>query len=76
LLDVKDSVAEILPIGGSIMAKRRTSYDHNIGGRSSRRKTYRKKSTAKRAARGRSVYKVRGGYRLACKKHSRRRHRR
>jgi len=29
------------------------------------RKTFKKKSTAKRAAKGRSVYKVKGGYRLA-----------
>jgi len=32
--------------------------------RSSRRKTYKKKSTAKRAARGRPVYKVKGGWRI------------
>lgn len=28
------------------------------------RKTFKKKSTAKRAAKGRGVYKVKGGYRL------------
>lgn len=28
------------------------------------RKTYKKKSTAKKKAKGRSVYKVKGGYRL------------
>ena len=37
------------------MAKRR---------RRSGRKTFKKKMTAKRAAKGRSVYKVKGGWRL------------
>lgn len=32
--------------------------------RKSTRKTYKKKSTAKRAARGRPVYKVKGGWRI------------
>jgi hypothetical protein len=40
-----------------------------------KRKTFKKKATARKKAHGRSVYKVRGGYRLAKKK-SRRRHRR
>lgn len=31
----------------------------------SRRKTYRLKRTAKRAAHGKSVYKVRGGWRIS-----------
>ena len=39
------------------------------------RKTFRKKSTAKRAAHGRGLYKVKHGWRLA-KKHSSRRRRR
>lgn len=55
------------------MAKRRTSYNHNVKGKRSRRKTYKKKSTAKRAAGKRSVYKVRGGYRISRKKKRRRR---
>lgn len=38
------------------MAKRR---------KKSRRKTYRLKGTAKRAAHGKSVYKVKGGWRLS-----------
>lgn len=32
-----------------------------------KRKTFKKKSTAKAKAHGRSVYKVKGGYRLAKK---------
>jgi len=32
------------------------------------RKTYKKKATAKRAARGGSLYKVKGGYRISRKK--------
>ncbi len=41
------------------------------------RKTFKKKSSAKRAAHGRSVYKVRNGWRLTkkTKRHSRRRRR-
>lgn len=47
------------------MARRkRTRYNHTVGGKASRRKTYRKKTTAKRAARGRPVYKVKGGWRI------------
>jgi len=55
------------------MARKRTSYNHNVGGRPSRRKTFKKKTTAKRAARGRGVYKVKGGYRISRKKKRRRR---
>jgi hypothetical protein len=33
--------------------------------RRSGRKTFKRKGTAKRAARGRSVYKVKGGYRIS-----------
>ena len=40
-----------------------------------KRKTFKKKSTAHRKAHGRSVYKVKGGYRLAKKKSRRRRRR-
>jgi len=41
------------------------------------RKTYKKKSTAKRAAkRGGSVYKVKGGYRVSRRRRKRRRKRR
>jgi hypothetical protein len=40
------------------MAKRRKR------GKKSRRKTYRLKRTAKRAAKGRPVYKVKGGWRI------------
>ena len=40
-----------------------------------KRKTFKKKSTAKAKAHGRSVYKVKGGYRLSCKKRSHRRRR-
>lgn len=40
-----------------------------------KRKTFKKKSTARRKAHGRSVYKVKGGYRLAKKKTHRRRRR-
>jgi len=36
--------------------------------RSSNRKTYKKKSSAKNKAHGRPVYKVKGGYRLGRKK--------
>jgi hypothetical protein len=32
------------------------------------RKTFKKKASAKRAAHGRSVYKVKKGYRLGCRK--------
>lgn len=39
-----------------------------------KRKTFKKKTNARKAAHGRSVYKVKGGYRLA-KKTSRRRRR-
>jgi len=43
--------------------------------RKSGRKTYKKKGTAQRAARGRSVYKVKGGYRISRGKKRRRRKR-
>ncbi len=36
------------------------------------RKTYKKKGSAKRAARGGSVYKVKGGYRVSRKRRKRR----
>jgi len=36
--------------------------------RKSGRKTFKKKGSAKKAAKGRSVYKVKGGYRLGKKK--------
>jgi len=39
------------------------------------RKTFKKKGNAKKAAHGRSVYKVKGGYRLAKKTKGRRRRR-
>jgi hypothetical protein len=38
-----------------------------------RRKTFKKKASAKRKAHGRSVYKVRGGYRIGKAKRRRRR---
>ena len=43
--------------------------------RKSKRKTYRKKTSAKRAARARggSVYKVKGGYRISRRKRKKRR---
>lgn len=42
--------------------------------RKSNRKTYRKKSTAKnKAGKGRSVYKVRGGWRISKRRRKRRR---
>jgi hypothetical protein len=37
------------------------------------RKTFKKKASAKRAAHGRSVYKVKKGWRLAKPRHHRRR---
>lgn len=40
------------------------------------RKTYKKKSSAKRKAKGRSVYKVKGGYRIGKSKKRRRRRKR
>ncbi|MBN1360966.1 MAG: hypothetical protein JW993_10255 [Sedimentisphaerales bacterium] len=44
--------------------------------RKSTRKTYQKKSTAQKAvARGQSVYKVKGGYRLTKRRATRRRRR-
>lgn len=39
------------------------------------RKTFKKKSSAKRKAHGRKVYKVKGGWRLGKKQSSRRRRR-
>jgi hypothetical protein len=39
----------------------------------SRRKTYRKKTSAKRKAKGGSVYKVKGGWRVSRKRRKRRR---
>jgi hypothetical protein len=41
-----------------------------------KRKTFKKKASAKRAAHGKSVYKVKGGYRLAKKKGKRKSRRR
>ncbi len=42
-----------------------------------KRKTYKKKSTAKNARKkGQSLYKVKGGYRLSVKKRRRRRRKR
>jgi hypothetical protein len=40
-----------------------------------KRKTFKKKGSAKKAAHGRGVYKVKGGYRLAKKTTRRRRKR-
>jgi len=41
-----------------------------------KRKTFKKKATARKKSHGRSVYKVKGGYRLAKKGKSSRRRRR
>lgn len=41
--------------------------------RKSGRKTFKKKSSAKNAAHGRSVYKVKGGYRISRARKRRRR---
>jgi len=41
-----------------------------------KRKTFKKKTTARAKAHGRSVYKVKGGYRLASKKAKRKTRRR
>ena len=43
--------------------------------RKSSRKTFKKKTTARKAARGKGVYKVRGGYRISRVKKRRRRKR-
>jgi len=43
--------------------------------RKSGRKTFKKKGSAKRAAHGRGVYKVKGGYRISRVKKRRRRRR-
>jgi len=40
------------------------------------RKTYKKKSTAKNAGKGKSVYKVKGGWRVSAGRKKRRRKRR
>ena len=40
------------------------------------RKTYKKKTSAQRAAKGRSVYKVKAGYRISAGRKKRRRRRR
>ena len=40
------------------------------------RKTFKKKSSAKRAARGKGVYKVKGGFRISRSRKSRKKKRR
>lgn len=50
-----------VPGGYQIMAKRKKR-------KKSRRKTFKKKTTARRAAKGRPVYKVKGGWRIGRRK--------